>query len=695
MYSQSDGSRVRVLSLVRTEEADAPVASPVLPRDLPRIVDDGTAPDVLRTLAPDADPAILSLLRSCRDYREGRLEPAAESAREAALLLVRGATAPDERTEAVLAHLGRLTVVLGDPVLLADHRRLVAQLGSASADPVGPDDPPRDGGDTFADEAARLGSLSRAPLQRASRRRGAASARLASIQLACGDLTEALATADRAVADLSTTASPRETGFAELTAAAALVLGGRHEEAIARYRAIERVADSDAVIAAALADHRAWFGDPDTAWRRGEPVPVHGFPGPFASADPALVEAGLDPAAILRATARSAVSAVALDAPEAAPLIRSLHVLAGRLGASLWLGIARCLEAIDGAGLESLADRLAPLPVGPLLAMVSPAVLARLDRLDGSDASVLDAAVVGHPERWRAPLRAIVAGIGPAAQRLPAARLLAHVGERPDVGLIDGCIRGLGIRGEDARLAKELARRVAPVLTVQDLGRVAVATDRPIPIGRRKVLALLCFLVTQPEMAATREQVLDALWQDQDPETAANSLNQTIYFLRRAIEPVYRDRVSPDYLHHDAEVVWLDPVLVRSWSRRCRELIVRARAGASGPLDELLQTYVARFALDFSYDGWSDAYRESLHAAFLATMEVAIARAGEDGNLERAIDLAQRTLNVEPAAEVIELALLRLYRRAGAHAAAAEQYAHYAAMMRDELGVEPPALEDL
>jgi hypothetical protein len=31
----------------------------------------------------------------------------------------------------------------------------------------------------------------------------------------------------------------------------------------------------------------------------------------------------------------------------------------------------------------------------------------------------------------------------------------------------------------------------------------------------------------------------------------------------------------------------------------------------------------------------------------------------------------------------------------GAHSAAAEQYAHYAAVMREELGIEPPPLDAL
>jgi DNA-binding SARP family transcriptional activator len=43
----------------------------------------------------------------------------------------------------------------------------------------------------------------------------------------------------------------------------------------------------------------------------------------------------------------------------------------------------------------------------------------------------------------------------------------------------------------------------------------------------------------------------------------------------------------------------------------------------------------------------------------------------------------------------MELTLLRMYRATGAHSAASEQYAHYAAYLRDELGVEPPALSTL
>ena len=37
-------------------------------------------------------------------------------------------------------------------------------------------------------------------------------------------------------------------------------------------------------------------------------------------------------------------------------------------------------------------------------------------------------------------------------------------------------------------------------------------------------------------MSSTRDQVLDALWPELDPVDALNSLNQTVYFLRRVLE---------------------------------------------------------------------------------------------------------------------------------------------------------------
>jgi DNA-binding SARP family transcriptional activator len=197
-------------------------------------------------------------------------------------------------------------------------------------------------------------------------------------------------------------------------------------------------------------------------------------------------------------------------------------------------------------------------------------------------------------------------------------------------------------------------------------------------------------------MSATRDQVLDALWPELDPEVAINSLNQTLYFLRRVFEENYSDDLSPGYVHHDSDVLWLDQDLVTARSVECRR-VVRDLPTRPSPddVDHLTNVYRGRFALDFEYEEWASAYRDSLHAAYLEVVERAVLDDFTDGHYDRGIRIARRALDVDGSAEQIELSLLRLYRVSGAHSAAAEQYAHYAAVMREDLGVEPPPLEAL
>ena len=303
-----------------------------------------------------------------------------------------------------------------------------------------------------------------------------------------------------------------------------------------------------------------------------------------------------------------------------------------------------------------------------------------------------------RPKRWLPALRRAVSS-GRPADRHAAARLLERIGTVEDVPRLRALSRELKGEHRYPELGRALARRVAPRVFVEDQGRVVVGVgDRLIPGTeiRRKVLALLCFLLAQPGMSATRDRILEALWPEADPDQALNSLHQTAYFLRRVFEPAYKEDLSPGYLHHEADVVWLDPDLVDSRSLRCgTALRSLGPAPSTDDVDRIAAEYRGRFALDFAYEDWASNHRETMHARYLELMERAVTVETDAGHVDRAIRLAQRALDVDPEAEQIEVCLLRLYRMTGAHAAAAEQYAHYASVMRDQLGIEPPALEDL
>jgi DNA-binding SARP family transcriptional activator len=365
-------------------------------------------------------------------------------------------------------------------------------------------------------------------------------------------------------------------------------------------------------------------------------------------------------------------------------------------------GMRRVAELLRGViGPPALLDE-AIVTIGPSypwhLTFVADVLAPRLTSMNEEAQAVLATAAKLHPERWRTELREALRSEGRPAS-LAAASLLEEIGDRSDIARLRQLAKGRSRTREAANLGRSLARRLADRVRVEDQGRVGISIgDRELSgtTVRRKVLALLCFLITRPDMSATRDQVLDALWPDLDPEVAINSLNQTLYFLRRVFEENYSDDLSPGYVHHDSDVIWLDPDLVGSRSVDCRRVIRELPVRPSpDDVERLTLMYRGRFALDFEYEEWAGPYRDSLHAAYLEVVERSVLDDFTAGHYDRGIRIARRALEVDESAEQIEVSLLRLYRVSGAHAAAAEQYAHYATFMREELGLEPPALEAL
>ena len=112
-------------------------------------------------------------------------------------------------------------------------------------------------------------------------------------------------------------------------------------------------------------------------------------------------------------------------------------------------------------------------------------------------------------------------------------------------------------------------------------------------------------------------------------------------------------------------------------------------------VESLSAKYAGRFALDFEYEDWAASFRDWLHASYLQVIERALSSDLSSGHYDRGIRIARRALEVDAGAESVEVSLLRLYRASGAHAAAAEQYAHYATRLRQDLEIEPLPLDSL
>lgn len=399
-----------------------------------------------------------------------------------------------------------------------------------------------------------------------------------------------------------------------------------------------------------------------------------------------------DVAGALRAQLLRTRVEVLADSSDALAEARELGRIASAQRSRPGRVLADVLAQIAGTGpLGSTVTQLAPEET-VYLSMIAEELGVNLHRCEAEAKQILERECAARPARWRTALRAAALLAGPAKNE--ALRLLVVIGDQTDLGLL----RSLSSSNRFAKsCASALARRLAPPVLVADLGAVAIkiggrALDRPI---RRRVLSLLCFLISRQNMVATRDEALEALWPDLAPEAGMNSLHQTIYFLRRVFEPTFKEGLSADYVLFDGEIVSLNPDYLDSSSRRCWRLIAEGRRLGRDVADDLAAAYTGRFAADFTYEEWAADYRDHLHAAVLGIVEASIAQALSQHRPDRAIGLAQGVLVLDPGADKIELALLRAYKAGNHHAAAAEQYAHYASYVRGQLGIEPPSLADV
>jgi LuxR family maltose regulon positive regulatory protein len=544
----------------------------------------------------------------------------------------------------------------------------------------------------------------------------------APLLLQAGDFAKALAAAERAIDDLESASAGIELTSARLVRAAALAALGRLQEAREYGVVIEREAQRGQrfEVAMELAATENELGDEARAGRLLESVAAeispsteNGVQATLVSAELALrrndaLEASRRLAQIVPQTLRSAVAFEARRLRCAA----ELHRLKGDVVAAKALASqARDLARGQGAHVVESAATLLLACLGEesdvreavrdraqskfaSMSRAAEALIPRLVDLDPEGLGAVAREVRVWADRWRPSLRRYIDAEEHLAGRLAAGSLLAEVGASEDLSRLKAVDHAA--KGRGAGLARTLARRIADRSLVADLGRVRIVVGGRIVEGaqvRRKVLALLCYLLSREGYSSTRDEVLDNLWPELDPPSAINSLNQTVYFLRRVFEPGFREDESPGYVHQDGETIWLDSELIDSTSRRCRELIQLASHDPEGSAClRLVETYAGKFALDFAYEEWADSYRESIHASYLRVVEQTVREQTNKGKFTLAIEIAERAALVEPDSEEIQAGLVRLYRLAGAYAAAAEHYGRYAATLSG-LGVEAPPFD--
>lgn len=247
--------------------------------------------------------------------------------------------------------------------------------------------------------------------------------------------------------------------------------------------------------------------------------------------------------------------------------------------------------------------------------------------------------------------------------------------------------REVALPGEKPRVRLELF----------GLPRVEVETTAgftEVQFKLRKSFLVLAFLASSAGLRASRDEIMEAVWEELGEKTERN-FHPTLSYLRRALTGGLATRTPP--LELVAGVYRLSPAI--DWQIDTLEFEAllqrgrqRAEAGDLGAAIEIWQNawhlHGGAF-LEGHYASWVEVRREALRAKHLELLHLLGASSLEHGEMQRAIDAYRSLVMVDPLQEHAHLALMRIYSRQSRRDLVRVQYARLAEVLRAELALEP------
>jgi DNA-binding SARP family transcriptional activator/ABC-type branched-subunit amino acid transport system substrate-binding protein/DNA-binding beta-propeller fold protein YncE len=218
----------------------------------------------------------------------------------------------------------------------------------------------------------------------------------------------------------------------------------------------------------------------------------------------------------------------------------------------------------------------------------------------------------------------------------------------------------------------------------------AWANGSPLELGAGRQRALLALLLMHENEVVSTDRLIEGLWGEHAPRSAAKVVQNYVSQLRRALPPETIHTRGPGYLVAAANTD----------AGKFERLLKQSRREEPREAAQTLRTALALWRgcpyADVEYEGWAQAEIARLEELRLVALEERIdaeLRLGDAARLVPELEalVAERPLRERPRAQL----MLALYR-SGRQADALEAYTEARRRLVEELGIEPgPELQDL
>ena len=218
-------------------------------------------------------------------------------------------------------------------------------------------------------------------------------------------------------------------------------------------------------------------------------------------------------------------------------------------------------------------------------------------------------------------------------------------------------------------------------IRISTLGTTGVVRDgeeltslpgKPVSFGLLVYLAL--------EGAVTRDKAAAVFWPESDTERARANLSQTLYELKQAVGNGWLAKQGNMLLTRD--LLWLD-------ANAFEDLLDEGR------LEEAVSLYGGPFldgvylAQTHPFEEWVDQRKGNLRRRHREALEELINDWRGRGDLTQALSAASNWVRMDPFCESAQYNLIRLLAESGNRDEAVAQFDRYAALLKDDLELEP------
>ena len=220
--------------------------------------------------------------------------------------------------------------------------------------------------------------------------------------------------------------------------------------------------------------------------------------------------------------------------------------------------------------------------------------------------------------------------------------------------------------------------------------------DQPISLGGARQRALVALLLLRANEVVSRDRLIEDLWRDHAPETAANALAALVARLRRVL-PADVLVTKPSGYSIEIEPDAIDVNRFELLVEDGRRVLAAGEYGkASDDLREALSLWRGPPLADFTYEQFAEPailQLEELRVTALESRIDADLALGRHGEL---VGELQSLVSEHPLRERLRGQLMLALYRSGRQAEALEAYRDGRATLLEELGIDPsPGLQEL